>query len=186
MMTALARGYATSSTDTGHVGNNASFALGHPEKAIDFAWRAVHEMAAASKKIIATYYDGGPKFSYWNGCSAGGRQAMKEAQRFPADLDVQVLCAEAEADKFSELILRQTTSFGVRRYSADRRKLRREIKEIQTVHGKVSVKLGWLDGQVVQAAPEFESCKQLAAAANVPLKAIYEAALKVLKTNDGC
>jgi uncharacterized protein (DUF111 family) len=97
-----------------------------------------------------------------------------------------VLCKEAEADKFSELILRQTTSFGVRRYSAERRKLRREIKEIQTVHGKVSVKLGWLDGQVVQSAPEFESCKQLAAAANVPLKAIYEAALKVLKTNDGC
>ena len=87
MMTALARGYATSSTDTGHVGNSASFALGHPEKMIDFGWRAVHEMTAASKKIIATYYDAGPKFSYWNGCSAGGRQAMKEAQRFPADFD---------------------------------------------------------------------------------------------------
>jgi feruloyl esterase len=87
MMTALARGYATGSTDTGHVGNNASFAFGHPEKTIDFAWRAVHEMTAASKKIIAAYFDGAPKFSYWNGCSAGGRQAMKEAQRFPADFD---------------------------------------------------------------------------------------------------
>jgi feruloyl esterase len=87
MMTALARGYATSSTDTGHVGGSASFALGHPEKTIDFGWRAVHEMTATSKKIIATFYDAGPKFSYWNGCSAGGRQAMKEAQRFPADFD---------------------------------------------------------------------------------------------------
>jgi Tannase and feruloyl esterase len=87
MMTALARGYATGSTDTGHVGGSASFALGHPEKTIDFGWRAVHEMTAASKKIIATFYDAGPKFSYWNGCSAGGRQAMKEAQRFPADFD---------------------------------------------------------------------------------------------------
>jgi feruloyl esterase len=87
MRTALARGYATSSTDTGHVGGSARFAVGHPEKVIDFGWRAVHEMAAASKAIIAAYYDAGPKFSYWNGCSAGGRQAMKEAQRFPADFD---------------------------------------------------------------------------------------------------
>ena len=56
-------------------------------RSIDFGWRAVHEMTAASKKIIAAYYDAAPKFSYWNGCSAGGRQAMKEAQRFPADFD---------------------------------------------------------------------------------------------------
>ena len=44
-------------------------------------------MAAASKTIIGAYYDAGPTHSYWNGCSAGGRQAMKEAQRFPADFD---------------------------------------------------------------------------------------------------
>jgi feruloyl esterase len=87
MTTALAGGYATSSTDTGHVGGSASFALGHPEKVVDFGWRAVHEMTVASKRIIATYYDAAPKYSYWNGCSAGGRQALKEAQRFPADFD---------------------------------------------------------------------------------------------------
>jgi tannase/feruloyl esterase len=87
MAPALARGYATSSTDTGHPGNTASFALEHPEKAIDFGWRAVHEMTVTSKAIIAAYYDSGPRLSYWNGCSAGGRQALKEAQRFPADYD---------------------------------------------------------------------------------------------------
>jgi feruloyl esterase len=87
MMAAMARGYATGSTDTGHEGGSASFGLGHPEKVIDFGWRAVHEMTVTSKKIIAAYYDAGPKLSYWNGCSAGGRQAMKEAQRFPADFD---------------------------------------------------------------------------------------------------
>jgi feruloyl esterase len=87
MRTALARGYATSSTDTGHAGGSASFGLGHPEKVVDFGWRAVHEMTAAAKAIVAAFYDAGPKFSYWNGCSAGGRQAMKEAQRFPADFD---------------------------------------------------------------------------------------------------
>jgi feruloyl esterase len=87
MRTALARGYATSSTDTGHTGGGASFALGHPEKVADFGWRAVHEMTVTSKRIIAAHYNAGPTFSYWNGCSAGGRQAMKEAQRFPADFD---------------------------------------------------------------------------------------------------
>jgi tannase/feruloyl esterase len=87
MAPALARGYATSSTDTGHAGNTGSFALGHPEKAVDFAWRAVHEMTVASKTIIAAYYDSRPRLSYWNGCSAGGRQGLKEAQRFPGDFD---------------------------------------------------------------------------------------------------
>ena len=87
MVAALGRGYAAGSTDPGHLGNTASFGLGHPEKAIDFGWRSVHEMTVASKEIIAAYYDDGPRYSYWNGCSAGGRQAMKEAQRFPEDFD---------------------------------------------------------------------------------------------------
>jgi feruloyl esterase len=83
----LARGYATSSTDTGHAGGGARWAVGHPEKVVDYAWRAVHEMTVAAKQIIASHYDRGPSQSYWNGCSAGGRQAMKAAQRFPADFD---------------------------------------------------------------------------------------------------
>jgi feruloyl esterase len=87
VITALVRGYAASSTDTGHTGGGAAWALGHPEKVIDFGYRAVHETAVASKKIIESYYGNGPKFSYFNGCSAGGRQAMKAAQRFPADFN---------------------------------------------------------------------------------------------------
>ena len=87
MRTALARGYATASTDTGHTGNTASFAPGHPEKVIDFGWRAVHEMTVAAKRIITAHYERAPRYSYWNGCSAGGRQAMQEAQKFPADFD---------------------------------------------------------------------------------------------------
>ena len=87
MAAALARGYATSSTDTGHTGNTASFAPGHPEKVIDFGWRAVHEMTVAAKQIVNRYYGSPLKHAYWNGCSAGGRQALKEAQRFPADID---------------------------------------------------------------------------------------------------
>jgi len=87
LATALGRGYAAASTDTGHVGGGASFGLGHPEKVVDFGWRAVHEMTVTSKTIIAAHYETGPRLSYWNGCSAGGRQALKEAQRFPADFN---------------------------------------------------------------------------------------------------
>ncbi len=87
LATALAAGYAAASTDTGHEGNNPNFIPDHPEKVVDFAYRAVHEMTAASKAILAAYYGDGPQYSYWNGCSTGGRQAMAEAQRFPADYD---------------------------------------------------------------------------------------------------
>ena len=63
MATALRRGDATASTDTGHAGPSASFALGHPEKVVDFGWRAVHEMTTTSKQIIAAYYDAAATFS---------------------------------------------------------------------------------------------------------------------------
>jgi hypothetical protein len=92
-----------------------------------------------------------------------------------------VLCAEADADKFGELILRETSAFGIRRTVAERRKLRREFTKIKTPFGEVTVKIGRLDGKLVQAAPEFESCKKLASRAKVPLKRIYEAALKAAK-----
>src|SRR5207302_2974896 len=84
---ALGRGYATASTDTGHSGGSGSFALDHPEKLVDFGYRAVHEMTVQAKAIIAAYYGDSPKFSYWNGCSSGGKQGLKEAQRFPEDYD---------------------------------------------------------------------------------------------------
>jgi len=87
-----------------------------------------------------------------------------------------VLCAEADADKFAELILRETTAFGVRRTLAERRKLQRETVSVKTAFGPVTVKLGKLGGKVVQAAPEFESCKAAAEKHQIPLKAVYEAA----------
>jgi Tannase and feruloyl esterase len=87
MAEALRRGYATSSTDTGHSTPGGAFALGHPEKFTDFAWRSVHEMAVASKAIINAFYATAPRYSYWNGCSTGGRQGLSEAQRFPQDFD---------------------------------------------------------------------------------------------------
>ncbi|HYG33563.1 MAG TPA: nickel pincer cofactor biosynthesis protein LarC, partial [Clostridia bacterium] len=92
-----------------------------------------------------------------------------------------VLCAEAEADKFAEMMLSETTSFGVRRYSVERRKLVRDFAPVPTSYGEVTVKFGRLNGRVIQAAPEFESCKKVAAQAGVPLKEVYAAALKAAK-----
>ena len=92
-----------------------------------------------------------------------------------------VLCAEADADKFAELILRETTAFGVRKTIAERRKLRREFAEVKTAFGNVTVKLGRLGGKVVQAAPEFESVKKLAVQTKMPVKQIYEATVQAAK-----
>jgi feruloyl esterase len=84
---ALRRGYAAASTDAGHTGTDARFAMGHPEKLIDFGYRAVHETAVQSKATITNFYGMAPRLSYFNGCSGGGRMAFQEAQRFPADFD---------------------------------------------------------------------------------------------------
>ena len=87
MAEGLRRGYATASNDTGHKGGTAAFAVGHPEKLIDFAYRAMHEMTVQSKAIIQTFYRRGPQLSYYQGCSTGGRQGLMEAQRYPEDFD---------------------------------------------------------------------------------------------------
>ena len=83
----LRRGYAAASNDTGHKGGSASFAVGHPEKLIDFGYRSMHEMAVQSKAIIQAFYKRGPQLSYYQGCSTGGRQGMMEAQKYPEDFD---------------------------------------------------------------------------------------------------
>lgn len=95
LATALTGGYASASTDTGHTSNGGSFALGHPEKMTDFAYRSVHVMTVAAKEIIAAFYGRGPDISYWNGCSTGGRQGLTEAQRYPSDYNAIIAGAPA-------------------------------------------------------------------------------------------
>jgi len=90
MQMALRRGYATAATDTGH--NNSDgpagiFALGHPDKIVDFAWRALHDTVDKSKRIIAQSYAKPVEYSYYKGCSTGGRQGVMSAQRYPGDFD---------------------------------------------------------------------------------------------------
>ena len=95
--TPLQRGYATVGTDTGHEGNGieASWALDHPTRQVNFGHRAVHLTAEAAKSIIRQYYDRTPERSYFAGCSRGGGQAMMESQRYPDDFDGIVSAAPA-------------------------------------------------------------------------------------------
>jgi len=87
-----------------------------------------------------------------------------------------VLCEPADADRFAELVLTHTTSFGVRIHEARRRKLDREIVRVATKFGEIEVKVGRLNGKVVTRSPEYESCKRAAALANVPVREVYDAA----------
>jgi hypothetical protein len=99
LATAVGRGYASASTDTGHTGQDASWALGHPERIVDYGYRAVHEMTDKAKSIINAFYGNAPKRSYFSSCSNGGRQALMEAQRYPNDYDG--LIAGAPANYFT-------------------------------------------------------------------------------------
>jgi uncharacterized protein (TIGR00299 family) protein len=92
-----------------------------------------------------------------------------------------VLCRPQETERFSELILRHTSAFGLRHRLAQRHKLRRQFLAVATPYGEVTVKIGRLDGEVVQAAPEYESCRKVAEEKKVALKAVYEAALAAAK-----
>jgi feruloyl esterase len=87
-------GYATASTDTGHDGGGGPW-MRDREKVIDYGHRAVHEMTVTAKAAIAAFYESAPKFSYFNGCSAGGRQGLKAAQQYPDDFDGIVAGAPA-------------------------------------------------------------------------------------------
>ncbi len=102
MAGALGQNYAVVNSDTGHTGSDATWALGHPEKLIDYGYRAVHETTVLAKKIVVAFYGNGPRRSYFSSCSNGGRQALMEAQRYPADYDG--IIAGAPANDFTHLV----------------------------------------------------------------------------------
>jgi len=87
---ALRVGFAFAQTNTGHFASKepgASFVMSNPQKAIDYAYRAVHLTATTAKEITNEYYGKPISRAYWNSCSNGGRQGLIEAQRFPDDFD---------------------------------------------------------------------------------------------------
>jgi feruloyl esterase len=97
LATAIRRGYAGAATDDGsQAGGQATFALGHPQKIIDFGYRALKETTDKAKAII-TAFEAAPSRSYFAGCSDGGREALMEAQRFPDDFDGIIVGSPANA-----------------------------------------------------------------------------------------
>ena len=101
---AILQGYASAATDTGHAasGTDAGWALGHPEKIVDFAYRAIHEMTVVGKATVKAFYGDAPQRAYFANCSNGGRQALMEAQRFPEDYDG--ILAGAPANYWTHLL----------------------------------------------------------------------------------
>jgi len=94
---AVQQGYATAATDTGHaaIGTDGSWALGHPEKIVDFAHRAIHEMTTIGKAATKAFYGDAAQHAYFSNCSNGGRQALMEVQRYPSDYDGVIAGAPA-------------------------------------------------------------------------------------------
>ena len=101
---AMAGGYAATATDTGHTGGpiDATWALGHPEKIIDFGHRGIHEMTRVARLIVKQFYGSAPRHAYFVGCSDGGREALMEAQRYPTDYDG--ILAGAPANNWTALL----------------------------------------------------------------------------------
>jgi feruloyl esterase len=101
---AVSKGYAATATDAGHAGSpvDATWALGHPEKIVDFGHRAIHEMTGVAKDMVRAFYGQAPRRSFFAGCSDGGREALMEAQRYPEDYDG--ILAGAPANAWTKLL----------------------------------------------------------------------------------
>ena len=84
---ALRRGYAVAATDDGNKGRGARFIMGHPEKFIDFAYRAQHETTLVAKALVKARYERSSSHAYWQGCSGGGREGLIQAYRYPDEFD---------------------------------------------------------------------------------------------------
>lgn len=94
---------------------------------------------------------------------------------------LSVICTDEDAELFAEMILRETSAFGVRRSVMERRKLQREFIEVELAKGRVQVKVGRLNGRVVHAAPEYDSCARLARELKTPIREIIENAARAAR-----
>ena len=100
----LARGYAAATTDTGHAGDglSADWAVGHPDKLVDFGHRAVHLMTVMARQVIDAFYGEPAEHALWDSCSTGGRQGLMAASRYPDDYDA--ISAMAPANPMTDLM----------------------------------------------------------------------------------
>ena len=94
---------------------------------------------------------------------------------------LSVLCEAAHVEPLADLIFRETTAFGLRTEQVVRLKLERRFEQVATEFGEVTVKLGLKNGEVVQVAPEFESCRVASEKSRQPLRTIYQAAINTFQ-----
>jgi feruloyl esterase len=104
MAEAVRAGYASSSTDTGHVSTDTTW-MADRQRVIDYGYRAIHEMTVKAKAVIESHYGRAAEYSYFNGCSTGGRQGLMTAQRYPDDYDGIV--SGAPVNRFTQLHMGQ-------------------------------------------------------------------------------
>ena len=97
---------------------------------------------------------------------------------------ITVLCPTAHRDELIELLLTETTTFGVRLSSANRVKLRRDFTQVETQWGTIQAKRGYLNDALIKTVPEYEDCKRLAEQNSIPLRQVYAEALSNLRSAD--
>ncbi len=93
---------------------------------------------------------------------------------------LQLLCSTSKVEKMKEILLRETTTLGIRYYPITVHRMQRRFIKVETDWGKVTVKQGISNGEVFQSSPEYEECKTIAEKHQIPLKKVYEEIWKVL------
>jgi uncharacterized protein (TIGR00299 family) protein len=91
---------------------------------------------------------------------------------------LEIICEKKIADKIAKIVFEETSTFGVRMYPVSRIKLSKETKQISTPYGKIRVKTGRMEGQVMSISPEYDDCKKLSYKINVPVKTILASVLR--------
>jgi hypothetical protein len=189
LSTSMSKGYAVTATDTGHTGSpvDAGWAMGHPEKVVDFGHRGIHEMTRVAKEAVHAFYGKNPQRSYFAGCSDGGREALMEAQRYPEDYDG--ILAGAPANNWTALLA--TAAYDTQALTVDPASFIPPAK-IATISAAVNAACDQLDGvhdgilndprqchfdpATIQCKAE-DSDKCLTAAQVTALKKLYEGTL---------
>jgi feruloyl esterase len=189
LSTSMSKGYAVTATDTGHTGSpiDAAWAMGHPEKVVDFGHRGIHEMTRVAKEAVRTFYGKTQQRSYFAGCSDGGREALMEAQRYPEDYDG--ILAGAPANNWTPLLA--TAAYDTQALTVDPASFIPPAK-IPTISAAVNAACDQLDGvrdgilndprqchfdpTTIQCKAE-DSDKCLTAAQVTALKKLYEGTL---------
>jgi pyridinium-3,5-bisthiocarboxylic acid mononucleotide nickel chelatase len=106
--------------------------------------------------------------------------AIQMKKNRPA-VKISVLAPPAKREALSHILLTETSTFGIRFTEMDRIILDRQSMEVQTPYGKVAVKVGSLDGQIMHFSPEYDSCKQIARKQKVPVKTVYDSVMQLAK-----